>query len=109
MARDVQYIETVVNGVAYRSRTEARWAVFFDGIGIQHSYEPERIKLSNGESYLPDFYLPELSAFFEVKADNDAIVTEECARARCLAADRPGQRVWLAVGPPSIERPNILP
>src|SRR5262245_24995942 len=107
-ARAIPPKETLVDGVRYRSRTEARWAIFFAALAVDFVYEHERIKLSNGESYLPDFYLPHFGAFFEVKADNDAIVTEECVRARTLSADRPGQRVWLAVGAPSVDRPNIL-
>jgi hypothetical protein len=106
--REIQSIETVLDGVRYRSRTEARWATFFNALGVRFEYERERIELSSGESYLPDFYLPEFRAYFEVKADNDAIVTAECARARTLAADRPGERVWLAAGPPSFDPPNIL-
>lgn len=106
--REIQSKETVVDGVRYRSRTEARWAVFFRSLGVEFVYEPERIELSSGETYLPDFYLPEFDAYLEVKADNDAIVTAECMRARTLAADRPRQRVWLAAGAPSYDPPNIL-
>ena len=94
--RKIASIETIIDGIRYRSRTEARWATFFATLGIAYAYEPERIQLSNDESYLPDFYLPDFCAYFEVKAANDAIVTAECVRARTLAADRPGQRVWLA-------------
>lgn len=106
--REIAAKETVVDGIRYRSRTEARWAIFFLNLGIEFHYEPERIELSSGESYLPDFILPEFRAFFEVKGDNDALVTAECARARTLSADRPGQRVWLAAGAPSFDPPNIL-
>ena len=31
---------TIFNGVRYRSRLEARWAAFFDGLGWKHKYEP---------------------------------------------------------------------
>lgn len=106
--RDIQSIVTIVGDVRYRSRTEARWAVFFQALGVDFAYEPEWIRLSTGESYLPDFQLPQFKAYLEVKADNDAIVTAECARARRLAADRPGPRVWLAAGAPSFDPPNIL-
>lgn len=60
-------IETVYNGYRFRSRLEARWAVFFDALGIEYEYEPEGVRLSNGEYYLPDFYLPYFHSFFEVK------------------------------------------
>lgn len=107
-ARDIQSIKTDVEGTILRSRTEARWVVFFKRLGVSFQYEPERIELTNGESYLPDFYLPEFKAYLEVKADSEDIVTAEAARARQLAADRPGQRMWLTVGPPSKSTPNIL-
>jgi hypothetical protein len=106
--RDIQSIEAIVGDTRYRSRTEARWAIFFETLGVDFAYEPERIRLSSGESYLPDFHLPQFKAYLEIKANNDAIVTAECARARRLAADQPGQRVWLAAGAPSFDPPNIL-
>ena len=51
----------------FRSRLEARWAVFFDAMGIEWEYEPEGIVLSDGTNYLPDFYLPHFHCYFEVK------------------------------------------
>lgn len=59
-------IPTRYNGQVYRSRLEARWAVFFDSLRIPFFYEPEGFNL-NGISYLPDFYLPDSHQFFEVK------------------------------------------
>lgn len=60
-------IETHYNGYRFRSRLEARWAVFFDQIGIKYQYEVEGFLFSDGTKYLPDFYLPESDSFFEVK------------------------------------------
>ena len=51
----IRPIETIYNGYRFRSRLEARWAVFFDALGIQYEYEPEGFKLSDGTMYLPDF------------------------------------------------------
>lgn len=62
-------IETEYKGYLFRSRLEARWAVFFDQLGIRYEYEPEGIVLSNGTYYLPDFCLPEFHCYFEVKRD----------------------------------------
>jgi hypothetical protein len=67
-------------------------------MGIAYDYEPERLNLSSGESYLPDFFLADFRAYFEVKPSSESIVTEECVRARALSRDRPKQRVWLAMG-----------
>lgn len=54
-------IPTEYNGVEFRSRLEARWAVFFDLMGIEWRYEFEGYDLGeDGGWYLPDFYLPEV-------------------------------------------------
>lgn len=49
-------IETLYKGYRFRSRLEARWAVFFDGIGAEWDYELEGFILE-GFAYLPDFFL----------------------------------------------------
>ena len=38
---EIKPIETVYNGYRFRSRLEARWAVFFDEAEIPYEYEPE--------------------------------------------------------------------
>lgn len=60
-------IETEYNGYKFRSRLEARWAVFFDSLGIKYEYEPEGFEFEDGTKYLPDFYLPDSNQWFEVK------------------------------------------
>jgi len=62
----VKAIETKYQGFRFRSRTEARWAVFFDTLGIEWDYEKEGYELPSGW-YLPDFWLPQFKCFFEVK------------------------------------------
>ena len=52
---DIKPIETYYNGYRFRSRLEARWAVFFDALGVKYEYEPEGFKLPSGRMYLPDF------------------------------------------------------
>lgn len=64
-------LETYYNGYRFRSRLEARWAVFFDAAGIGYQYEPEGYRLSDGTAYLPDFFLPEFNIFAEIKANRD--------------------------------------
>lgn len=63
----VKPIETVYNGYRFRSRLEARWAVFFDTAGIAYEYEPEGFRLKDGTKYLPDFYLPWFKCYVEIK------------------------------------------
>ena len=47
-------IDTIYKGYRFRSRLEARWALFFDFIGMRWDYETEPLSV-NGEAYLPDF------------------------------------------------------
>ncbi|MGF6950848.1 hypothetical protein QF028_003353 [Neobacillus sp. B4I6] len=58
-------IETEYKGFKFRSRLEARWAVFFDAMDIIWEYgEPK--KIGNKHIYLPDFYLPEKKSWIEI-------------------------------------------
>lgn len=57
---------TFYNGYEFRSRTEARWAVYFDARNIKYEYEPEDYLTEYGR-YLPDFWLPEYQVYAEVK------------------------------------------
>lgn len=54
MKSEIKPIETYYNGYCFRSRLEARWAVFFDTLGVKYEYEPEGL-IKNGIRYLPDF------------------------------------------------------
>ena len=51
----LQPIETYYKGYRFRSRAEARWAVFFDACNVEWEYEPEGYDLGDGLYYLPDF------------------------------------------------------
>lgn len=51
-------IETSYKGYRFRSRLEARWAVFFDTLGIKWEYEKQGYSLPSG-AYLPDFWQPQ--------------------------------------------------
>lgn len=62
-------IETQWNGFRFRSRLEARWAIFFDTLGIRFEYEPEGFELDNVGRYLPDFWLPDLNVWVEIKRE----------------------------------------
>lgn len=68
-ARSLRPIETRYNGFRFRSRLEARWAVFFDTLAIEYQYEPEGFVLPNGERYLCDFFIPSWAAWIEIKPE----------------------------------------
>lgn len=81
---EIKAIETYYKGHRFRSRLEARWAVFFDAAGIEYEYEPEGYRLEDGTLYLPDFYLPKEDVHAEVKRDTSdgiAEVMEKCSKA----------------------------
>lgn len=62
----IKAINTQYKGYNFRSRTEARWAVFFDALNFKWEYEREGFQLPSG-NYLPDFYFPEYNTYAEVK------------------------------------------
>lgn len=62
----VKAIETEYAGYRFRSRLEARWAVFLDHLGVQWEYEAQGYETAGGR-YLPDFWLPEIGIWAEVK------------------------------------------
>lgn len=47
MTTPIKAIETVYGGYRFRSRLEARWAVFFNTLGIPFEYEKEGFDLRN--------------------------------------------------------------
>ena len=79
-------IETEYAGHRFRSRLEARWAVFFDHLGIKWFYEPQGYELGNGRRYLPDFWLETFGVWAEVKGNFDA----EAASVAIAAAEFDG-------------------
>jgi hypothetical protein len=74
--QNVRSIETRYRGYRFRSRTEARWAVFMDAIGVEWQYEAEGFNV-NGIYFLPDFWLPQLKTFVEIKPDEKSAEAAE--------------------------------
>lgn len=67
----IKAIETHYDGHKFRSRLEARWAVFFNRVGLEWMYEPQgyEVQIRRGETirYLPDFWLTGPGQWAEVK------------------------------------------
>jgi len=97
----MQPIETIYKGYKFRSRLEARWAVFFDTIGIKFHYELEGFQLEH-QRYLPDFYLPNFfgGCYVEVKPD----IPEGPAKEKVLAFRQEVSDLFLAIGDPATYR-----
>jgi len=67
-------IETRYAGCRFRSRLEARWACFFDTLGIAWEYEPQGYLVGpDARPYLPDFWLPGEKVWAEVKGSQDQL------------------------------------
>jgi len=104
VADEIKAIETEYRGCLFRSRLEARWAVFFDEMGWTWQYEHQgyecgwRLHQFDGETwcsdtfrYLPDFFLPDLNTFVEVKAQmNDEELDRFLNAAAYLSDSAPG-------------------
>lgn len=110
----VQAIETVYKGYRFRSRLEARWAVYLDAMQIEWEYEKEGYTLPDGTRYLPDFWLPELTVagggamsygmFLEVKSF-DALSDIAAPLLKCIQLlDGAGEVFALAFGLPHQNR-----
>lgn len=104
-------IETRYKGYRFRSRLEARWAVFFDAAGVKWEYEFEGYDLGN-VWYLPDFMMlhnPGRGPIVEIKPTAPSNVelqklSDACALARnCCGAygaliwGAPGNEKWRAI------------
>ncbi len=99
----IQPIETTYSGYRFRSRLEARHAVLFDHLEEPWEYEREGFNLPSGR-YLPDFWLPRLRAWVEVKGqepshrEQNSIIELQVATG-CLAI--------LSVGIPTNDPPSL--
>lgn len=94
-----QAIETQYKGYRFRSRLEARWAVFFDALNIKWEYEKEGYKFDDGTQYLPDFWLTDLEYFVEVKGymtDQDFIKIHNLCRSTKSPVMLLGSRSFMA-------------
>ncbi|MFJ4624275.1 hypothetical protein [Streptomyces sp. NPDC088812] len=85
----IEAVPTEYAGTTFRSRLEADWAQTLDASRIKWAYEPETITLPSGTVYIPDFWLPELGTWIEVKGPGIPRVekTIELAQTRACHCD----------------------
>jgi len=101
----MKIIQTKYKGYNFRSRLEARWAVFFDSLGIKWEYEKEGFDLGNGIYYLPDFWLPEVGLWAEVKPEE--FNEKEIEKAERLVFSTEKGLIKL-IGVPELKTYNII-
>lgn len=92
-------IPTQYKGYRFRSRLEARWAVFLDALNAKWSYEKEGYILE-GHWYLPDFWVEDWNTWIEIKGKLPS--GEEHTKCRLLA-ESSGKKVLLLAGEPWAE------
>jgi hypothetical protein len=99
-------IETRYKGHRFRSRLEARWAVFFDALKIKWTYEPEGFELRDGGRYLPDFFLPTHDLWVEIKAGPATIAEVYKAEQLVYGSRKP---VFISAGLPDVHGRLVWP
>jgi hypothetical protein len=133
----IKPIETLYRGYRFRSRLEARWAVFFDVAGISWRYEVEGFDLSavplpkstlpepgleHAQAigpdappirYLPDFFLPEQEAWVEIKPEKPTVWEVQVMKRLVWGTGQDGYIFWdlrptSEIPPPSTEIPNLI-
>ena len=100
----IKAIETRYGGCRFRSRTEARVAVLLDHLGIEWEYEQQGFQLPSGARYLPDFRLPDLKLFLEIKGTEPGPKDLDKVREFAVAAKGHGYVVLMLIG--DIPRPE---
>jgi hypothetical protein len=103
MPKPIETIYPWPYGYRFRSRLEARWAVFFDALGVPYEYEKEGYEF-NGVRYLPDFWLPAQDCWVEIKGPPPS--REEGNKAWFLATvtEKPVYVFWDDIKAPAPEQ-----
>lgn len=94
-------LQTIYDGYRFRSRLEARWAVFFKNAGIPYEYEKQGYDLGDDIYYLPDFWLPMVGYWVEIKGQHPTPGEVIKASRLCLATQKP---VYIFVGDPLVSQ-----
>lgn len=81
----LEAVPTEYRGTRFRSALEATWAQTLDRFDVAWEYEPETVTLPSGARYLPDFKLPAIGAWLEVKGDGVPRIEKAYEFARTVA------------------------
>lgn len=101
----IKAIDTHYKNHLFRSRLEARFAVYFDELNVSWLYEHEGFELGGGERYLPDFYLPKYNLYAEIKPIKFSFKEHsKCKRLALLT----NKNVIELVGLPSVDMMNVI-
>ena len=101
VSNDIKAIETEYDGHQFRSRLEARWAVFFNAVGLTYEYEIEGFEM-DGTRYLPDFYIPNLNRWFEIKGKPLSLGEIKKCEEFCRRLDNENIKFSVLIGSPNL-------
>ena len=90
-------------GYRLRSYTELVWARVLDAAEIFYLYEPDLIHVGEG-FYLPDFWLPNVGIYLEVKGKHPT--AEEIGKADAVM-DRTGKEVFFLIARPDSDNSGL--
>lgn len=97
-------IPTKYNRHLFRSRLEARYAIYFDELNVEWVYEGEGYDL-DGVRYLPDFYLPKYKIYAEIKPKElNALEHKKCR----LLVNATQKRVVELIGLPHTDTNTVI-
>ena len=99
MSQNIKSKETYYDGYRFRSRLEARWAVFFNNIGLEYEYEMEGFDMEEC-SYLPDFYIPSIDRWFEIKGQPLTVSEVQKCEQFCRRKDNENIKFSILIGAP---------
>ncbi|MFJ4925324.1 hypothetical protein [Streptomyces sp. NPDC088736] len=102
-AKNIKPIETRYKGYRFRSRLEARWAVFMDHLDVDWEYEPQGYVV-DGRPYLPDFLVwpdTELAFWLEIKGQFPGQDELDAARGLAEGTQIPAIVYWGKPQPPA--------
>jgi hypothetical protein len=91
------------NGYRLRSYTELLWARVLEAADIFYLYEPDLIRVDDG-FYLPDFWLPNVGIYVEVKG---GWPTEEEVQKADAVMERTGREVVFLCGKPESDTESL--
>jgi hypothetical protein len=78
-------------GTQFRSTLEADWANTLEFYGIAWEYEPLAVNIHDRIKYLPDFHLPHLRIWAEVKGPQDTNIEKAIEFQHALDQQIPGE------------------
>lgn len=108
MQSEIKAKPTQYKNILFRSRLEARWAVYFDQLGINWLYEPEYDDVEFGGClilYKPDFYLTDYDLWVEVKAVSIRHLSDNEIR-KIVGWAKNYLEILVLSGPPRIPKEN---